>query len=240
MRLLAAVALSLILMAPAVAQRDRDRPETPLLTVTGTGDVRVAPDEANVRLGVTRQSSTAQNAQEAVNRDANAIIAAVLKLGVARDQVRTGQLNLFPIYAQQKPGENDEPRVVAYRATNIVTVRLDKLDLTGPVIDAGLKAGANQLEGVSFGLRNDQAAREEALRLAVLEGRKKAQTIAQALEVRLGTVQEVQEGGVGIYPPPMQREFAMAARGGADTTPVLPGQVTVSASVTIRYRIVER
>lgn len=239
MRRLTALFLSLALTGPALAQRDR--PEIPALTVTGTGEVRVAPDQAMVRLGVTRQASTAETAQEEVNRRANAIIAAILRTGVPREEVQTGQLTLFPIYAPQKPESPEEPRIVAYRASNIVTVRLDKLNLVGPVIDAGLKAGANQLEGVSFTLKNDLPAREEALRQAALEARRKAQTMSQTLDIRLTGIQEVQEGGVGIYPPPVFREAAMAARGGAaDSTPVLPGQVTVNATVTIRYRIADR
>lgn len=233
--------LALALVAPALAQRERpDRDGPPILTVNGTGDVRVAPDEATVRLGVTRQASTAQAAQEQVNRTANAIIEAILQAGAKREDTQTGRVTLFPIYAPQRPGSDDEPRVVAYRASNVVIVRLNQLNLIGPVIDAGLKAGANQLEGVSFGLRNDESAREEALRKAVAEARRKATVMAQALEVRLLGVQEVQEGGVGIFEPPVVREMAFARGGAADSTPVLPGQVTVNASVTIRYRITDR
>lgn len=233
-----AALLSMAVGLPALAQRG-DRTEIPLLTVNGTGEVRVAPDEATVRFGVTRQGSSAQRVQEDVNQAANAILEAVTKLGVDRDQIQTGRITLHPTYSQPKPGSDEPARIVGYRASNIVNVRLQRLDLTGPVIDAGLKAGSNQLEGVSFSLRNDGPARQEALRKAVVEAREKAQTLAQALDVRLGAIHEVQEGGVGIVQP-VFREAAFARAGAADATPVLPGQVTVNASVTVRYRIGER
>lgn len=240
MKLALMLSLALTLAVPALAQRS-DKPDYPTLAVIGTGDARVAPDEATVRLGVTRQGNTAQEVQEDVNRAANAIIDAILKVGVAKEQIQTGQLSLYPMYSQPRPGSNDEPKVTGYRASNVVSVRLDRLNLTGPVVDAGLKAGANQLEGVSFGLRNDGPARREALKKAAVEAREKAETLAAALGVRLGQLQEALEGGVSVSPPPILREVAFArAAPGNDATPVLPGQVTVNASVTLRYRITER
>jgi uncharacterized protein YggE len=233
--------LALALAAPALAQRSDKLDIPPTLAVIGTGDARVAPDEATVRLGVTRQGNTAQEVQEEVNRAANAIIDAILKVGVSKEQIQTGQLTLYPMYSGMRVGTNDEQKIIGYRASNVVSVRLDRLNLTGPVVDAGLKAGANQLEGVSFGLRNDGPARREALKKAAAEAREKAETLAAALGLRLGPIQEVLEGGVAVSPPPILREaaFARAASGG-DSTPVLPGQVTVNASVTLRYRIAER
>jgi hypothetical protein len=235
---LAALVAAMVCL-PAAAQPAREPP--PLLTVTGTGEVRAEPDEASVRLGVTRQMPTAQAAQEEVSRTAQAILDGILKVGIRREAVQTSTLQLYPIYAPQRPQAAEEPRVVAYRAANVVTVRVEELKKVGPVIDAGLKAGANQLEGVSFRLKDDLPARERALREAVQEARRKAATIAQALEVRLGPVHEVQEGGAAVIPPPLLRGEAFMARGAAaPETPVSPGQVTISASVTVRYRIGER
>lgn len=241
--LLAAVGLVLALpplLRPARAQRnDTARPAVPALTVVGNAEVRVPPDEATVRLGVSRQAPTAQEAQNQASEAARAILNAITALGVRDEQIQTSQLTLFPIYAEQRPGEMREPRIVAYRAANIVTVRLDRLSLVGPVVDAALKAGANQLEGVAFGLRDDLPARERALREAVREARAKARAIAEALEVRLGPVLEVREGET-LVRPPVPLVAAMEARVAQAPTPVPPGQVIVGASVTLRYRIEER
>jgi uncharacterized protein len=230
------LALVLLPALPALAQRDRPPPpEEPTLTVTGTGEARVTPDEATVRLGVTRQAPTAQAVQEQVNAAMGKIIEAVAGLGVPREQIRTAQITLFPVYAPQRPQAEEEPRIVAYRASNILSVRLQQLPLVGRVIDVGLEAGANQVEGIQFGLRDELAARQEALREAVREARQKAQTMAEALGVRLDRIQSVQEGGVVVQPPFFAGDMAMRAE--AAPTPVLPGQVSVNASVTIRYRI---
>ena len=72
----------------------------PSLTVQGTGQVQTAPDEATVRLGVVAQRPTAREAQGEVNRIANAVLAAIGKLGVPREQIQTSELQLYPVYAQ--------------------------------------------------------------------------------------------------------------------------------------------
>ena len=210
-------------------------PAPPVLVVSGSAQVFAAPDQAMVRLGIVRQSPNAQTAQEQANAVAQEILSAIRKVGIPAQQIQTARLILSPVYAPRSPESRDAPRIAGYNATNSVSVRVEDLSLVGAVIDAGLKAGANQLDGVQFGLRNDLPSREQALKEAVQEARSKAQVMADALRVNLTEVLEVSEGGVSILP---QSEGAFAARmAAAVETPVSPGQIQVNANVTIRYRI---
>lgn len=213
-------------------------PLVPVLTVSANGESRVAPDEATVRLGVSAQATTARDAQDQVNRTAGAILEAVRKLGIPADRIQTSELNLGPVYGQGRPDrEPQEPRIVGYQSSNVVSVQVEQLDKVGPVIDAGLGAGANRLEGVIFGLRDDRKARAEALTQAVEAARVKADALARALKVRLVRILEVAEGGIAVTPQPFLRgRIAMESAAMADT-PVSAGQVGVSASVTVRWEI---
>ena len=238
-RLVFGIITSLALAGSAGAQGEAPpRNPAPGLSVVGNGEVRVAPDEATVRMGVTRQAANARQAQDQVNEVAQRILDAVARLNVPKEQIQTSQLTVSPVYEGDRPGQ--APRIVRYQASNVVSVRLEKLALVGPVIDAGLQAGANQLDGVSFGLREDRPARERALREAVQEARGKANAIAEALEVRILGVLEVQEGGFSVRPPVFAEAAMMTRGGGMDATPVAPGEITVNATVTIRYRIAGR
>ncbi len=214
----------------------------PVLTVSGSGEARVDPDLATVRLGVTAQAATARAAQEQVSRAAGAVLDAIRKLGIKDQDIQTSGLSLSPLYSQGWPGsqESQVPRITGYQANNSVTIRIEDLTKVGPVIDAGLGAGANTLDGVDFGLRNDEAARAQALADAAGKARAKAQTLAKALGLTLGNILEVAEGGISITPQPYPRfSRAMAEMSMAADTPVSAGQVGVQASVTIRYRITQ-
>jgi uncharacterized protein YggE len=234
--------LALFLLAAAstaAAQEEAavDAPTIPVLTVSAQGDARVTPDEATVRLGVFTQAPTAREAQDQVSRTAGAILEAVRRLGIPAERIQTSDLNLGPVYAQGRPGnEPEEPRIVGYQASNVVSIQVEQLDKVGPVIDAGLGAGANRLDGVMFGLRNDRQARAEALTQAVEAARAKADTLARALRVRLVRILEVAEGGISVSPPPFLKGRMAAMESMADT-PVSPGQVGVGATVTIRWEI---
>jgi uncharacterized protein YggE len=223
--------LSVLVQQPGPAA-----PPPPALVVTGNARVLATPDEATVRLGIVRQAATAQAAQEQANAAAQEILSAIQKAGAPANQIQTARLVLSPVYAPRNPDSRDAPRIVAYNATNTVSVRLTNLSIIGPVIDAGLKGGANQIEGVSFGLRNDLPSRQQALKEAVEEARSKAQVMADAARVSIVEVLEVSEGGVSVVD---RFEPAMASRALAAVaeTPVSPGQIEVRASVTIRYRI---
>ncbi|MBI4471184.1 MAG: SIMPL domain-containing protein [Acidobacteria bacterium] len=234
------ILLLVLASVPAAAQTTENQ-GPPVLNVTGNAQIRVAPDEATVRLGIVRQAPTAQAAQEQASAAAQAILNAITQLGVAKEKIQTSRLTLSPVYAPRSPESRDAPRIVAYHASNIISVLLDNLSLVGPAVDAGLKAGANQLEGVNFGLRNDLPARQQALKQAVTEAQRKAEAMAEALRMRLGPVVEISEGGVSVMPRGgdfagvmMERTAGLAA---VPPTPVSPGELEVHASVSIRYRI---
>ena len=241
---IAITSVAFALAAHLAAQAPRPAAEAadivPMLSVSGTGEARVAPDEATVRLGVVAQAPTARAAQEEVNRTANAVLEAIRKQGIKAEDIQTSGLSLSPLYSQGRPGaEEQAPRITGYQANNTVTIRVEDLTKVGPVIDAGLGAGANNLEGVVFGLRNDEAARAAALTDAVRKARAKAEALAQALKVQLTGILEVTEGGVSIYPPPIPKFGRAVAELATTDTPVSAGQVGVEASVTIRYRIAQ-
>ena len=237
--LLAVLLLPSLAAAPAAAHEESmSSTPTPVLTVSAQGESRVAPDEATVRLGVSAQAPTAREAQDQVSRTAGAILEAVRRLGIPADRIQTSELNLGPVYGQGRPDrEIQEPQIVGYQASNVISVQVEQLDKVGPVIDAGLGAGANRLEGVIFGLRDDRKARAEALTSAVDAARIKADALARALKVRLVRILEVAEGGIAVTPQPFVRgRMAMETAAMADT-PVSAGQVGVSASVTVRWEI---
>ena len=216
-------------------------PATPVIIVTGSATVEATPDQAIVRVGIVHEGGTAKAAQEEANKIGQAIVKSIGALGVPANRIQTSRLSISPMYAQPKPGSSDPARIVGYSASNSVSVMLDNLALIGPVVDAGLENGANRLEGVQFRLKDDATVREQALVRAVAEARGKAAAMASAMSVTLGPVQELSETGSSVTPLGERGEavFAMAARS-STPTPVSPGQIEVSASVTLKYAIVSK
>ncbi|MHB0914007.1 MAG: SIMPL domain-containing protein [Armatimonadota bacterium] len=210
--------------------------ELQLLTAVGEAEVRVSPDLAEVSLGVEAEAATAEAAREQAAVTATRIIDAIKRLGIPESAIRTSTFQIFPIRRFPSPDQQTgEPPVVGYQVTNIVSVRTENLAMVSRIIDRGVQAGANRVEGVNFMLRDESAAQTEALSRAIANARANAQTMASSLGVELVRVQTVQQGGLGIVTPsPIFRGAALEA---ATRTPIFPGEVTVSAVVTLTYVI---
>jgi len=233
-----AVALAVwMLAATAMAQNGpAAAPAVPFIAVSGNAEVAAAPDRATVSLGAVVESKQAQDAQKQIAQIMQRVIKDIKAQGLPEEKIRTTGLSLNPVYSHPAPRAGQEPeapRIVGYRAANTVRVQVDDLERVGGVIDAGIAAGANQLNSLSFDLRDDLKPRSQALQLAVQEARGKAEAIAASLNLELGEVLEVREEGVAASYPMERRMAAPAAAG----TPIQPGQVQVSAAVHVRYRL---
>ena len=210
----------------------------PALTVRGSSEVAASPDQALVQLGAAARTERATDAQQKVNRIVASILEAVKAAGIPAENISTAELSLVPVYEQtsRKPVEpGGLPRIVGYSATNVVRVEINEINKVGDVIDAGINAGANRLEGLSFALREDTLLRQKALQQAALNARQKAEAIASALNLRLVRILEITEEGVHTLQPQFRMQRMVSAA--AEATPVEPGQIQVSASVTVGYQI---
>ncbi len=215
------------------------------LSAMGQGQAAAAPDLAVVRLGAVVQAPAASAAQAQVNEIMQRALTDIAALGVPKEQIRTAGLTLTPVYTDRmRPRKQEEPaappQIVGYRASNTVETRLEDLTKVGGVIDAGVAAGANQIEGIAFELKQDTEQRKQALQAAVAEARAKAEAIAAGMGVRLDSVREVTEGGVDVIQPRAKMARMAPAMMSQDAgAPVEPGQVRVSATVTVQYAISE-
>ena len=226
---ISAAALLLLVSVTAMAQEK----SPPLLMVTGRAQTMADPDQAVVMVGAVEQGATAAEAQSKVNVIVQKLITAVQALGVDKKSIQTSRLTLMPLYAEPRPGQ--PPTVRGYQASNQVSVRLTDFALIGKVLDASVASGANEIQGVNFGLRDDLAARTAALKQAVAEARAKADAIADSLGMKVVSVFDVNESE-GYMPQPMFMG-GEAMMGKAADTRVEPGQLTVTGMVTIRFVI---
>ena len=210
------------------------------IRASGVGQYRVQPDLATVNFAVETTGRTAQEAGQANADLMDRVIQALIGAGVPREEIRTSGYSLFPEYTQAPRGAETEPTIRGYRASNQVSVRSRDLEGLGRLIDIGLEAGANRMNGVYFELENSAAAEAEALRRAVDSARRSAETIAGALGVQLGAVLDASTSAEPIQP--MYRAVAMESMdmlraGMAAPTPIEPGEQTVRATASVVFGI---
>lgn len=231
------LALSVTAAAPAaLAQAAAPAADTMFRATTfnlsAHGETRVAPDMATINLGVMTEGKTAAEALSANGVRMNAVMASLKKAGIAERDIQTSNLNLNPQYRYV---ENQPPQLTGYQVSNQVTVRVRDLKRLGAAVDATVNAGANQVNGISFGLDDPTAAENAAREAAVKALSAKAELYAKATGHRISRLVTLSEGGGYTPQPPMPM---MAMRGKAeDSTSVASGELSVRIDITGLYEL---
>lgn len=214
------------------AQAQVKTPGVTRVIVTGDSIVRSQPDTANITVAVVTQAQTALAAQAENARKTDAVVRAVKSAMGANAEVETSGYSLQPQYTYR---QNEPPLIQGYQARNGVNVTLSDLTRVGAVIDAATAAGANNVDSLSFTLREDRAARDESLAGATREALRKAQIMAQALGGRVTRIVEVQESGTVQRPPIYTDAIQMSVAGARQSvpTPVEIGTLNVRSQVQL-------
>ncbi|HEU4884612.1 MAG TPA: SIMPL domain-containing protein [Longimicrobium sp.] len=234
---IAAAAAVLAFAGGAAAQTPMPHPAPPpSIRVSGTGEVRAAPDQATADFAVETAASNAQEAAAANAQAMDRVIAALVRAGVPRERIETRDYNVFPDYDQRPVEQGGEPRIRGYRVMNTVSATTYDISKVGGLIDAALAAGANRVHGVRFSLREPQRFRAQAIAEATRRARADAEALAGAMGVQLGAVREASTVEVGYSGPVMMaREGMVADMAQSAPTPINPGEQTVRATVMIVY-----
>lgn len=213
--------------------------DSPTIYVTGDSTVSMPADKATISFGVVTQAVTAAEAVAENASKSNAVVDAVFAAGINKKDIKTSRYSIDAVMEYPK---DHAPKTVGYKVTNSVTITTKDLKKIGDLIDSAAKAGANDIDNISFSTDDPTSARNEALEAAVKQARDKAQIIADALGVKLGKVLSVNES----YSGPVQREEpimyakAMGAMNDSAPTPILSGDVNVTVHVNINFEIINK
>ncbi len=231
MRLILALALATLLSVSAYAQERERRPLPPSVTVTGEGIVTAEPDVAEIEIGVVTEAKAAPQASKENAAKLAKVIAEVKKLLGPGDEIKTIGYSLNPNY--RYPREGGKPELTGYTATNVVRVRTGALQGVGSLIDAATQSGANKIQRLVFTLKDEDAAKREALRNATAKAKSKAEDVARALGLKIARVLSVNEGEQAFRPVMRELRAVAVMAQEAAPTPVEAGTVQIRSTVTL-------
>jgi uncharacterized protein len=234
----AATALLIATAAPSLSPRpslavDATKPDH-TISVSGTGRVILAPDTADLRLGVTVQRSTVKAARADAAKAMQAVIDALKKLGIAEADIQTSSITLNPQYDYTNA---NPPRLIGYQFSNSLAITVRKLDVLGDAIDNALTAGATTLDSVQFRVDDETKAEAQARTAAMADAKAKATALASAAGVTIEGVSSISETVAPAPYPVFYGPQAGAAVDKAVSTPVQAGTNEVTVSVAVVYLI---
>lgn len=223
--LVSAVWVGVAAMPAAVAQETQRT-----LTVTGRGRESVTTTRAKVSLGVEISGKTADEVQREVVQRANAVVELLRSQNV--DQLETTGIRLNPQYRY----DNGRSELVGYMGSNTVSFEVPT-EAAGELIDAAVEAGATQVQGIEF-IAEDSAiaaAQDVALQAATQAARRQAEAVFESLGFSAQEIVSIQIDGART-PMPIPAGARLEAASADVSSPVIGGEQTVEASVTLQIR----
>ena len=206
-------------------------PLVPTVVTNGEAVVRRTPDRAYVTAAVETRARGPREAQQRNAATMTAVQQRIAAAGIAADAVRTLGYGIH-----QEVDFVDGRRVPReYLAVSTVEVRLDEVERTGEILDLVVEAGATSVSGIRFDLRDRSAAEREALGLAVVDARARADAAAASVGSVVDRVLRIEDSREGFPPPrPM---MALAREADAPVTPIESGLIEIRTQVVLTVSI---
>ncbi|KAF3891300.1 SIMPL domain-containing protein [Tolypothrix bouteillei VB521301_2] len=205
------------------------------LVVSGRGMVSTPKTTSRVRLGVEVQDITSTKVQQTTAQRSSTVVA-FLKVNQDVKKLATTGISLNPTYSYK----DNQQRIVGYKGSNIVSFEIAPEKL-GTLLDEAIKAGATRIDGVTL-VATDEAiasAQKKAISLASEDARSQAEAALGALSLKQQEIVSVQINGSRPSPMYQTANFSSmdtVAIAKTPDTPVVAGEQSVEASVTLQIR----
>ena len=201
--------------------------------VTGKGMLRLAPDLIGLTLSASASDADYAQAVQTAEQSA-ACIAQTIAKTIGPDHIRSAGVRVEPRYESVTENGVQTRRRTGYTATHRLKAEFSADPaLFADVLKALSDSGASPELSVEYTLAHAEKARRRAAALAVRDAKKRAEALAAAAGVKLGSVRTVESGAYGAFPA--VRAMAMRAN---DLSELAPEEIEIAEEVTVVFDIV--
>jgi uncharacterized protein YggE len=225
-----------VMCALAALPLAAQEPQLPVPSIMTTGEavVRRVPDQAFVTIAVETRARGPREAQRQNAEGMTAVQQRLAMAGVPKDAIRTTGYTI----QQEFDFANGRRTPREYVARNGLEIRLDAVERTGDILDVVVQAGATNVSGVRFDVKDRAAVEREALRLAVVDARARADALAEGAGRTVDRVLRIDDSRQGVVPVMMPMEMRARVVGGdAAVTPLEAGMIEIRAQVALTVAI---
>ena len=206
------------------------------VTVQATGTINMVPDGVSFNFAVSVLAQSSETAMSDASAAAEQVRTALDTAGVAKDDIATQNISVYPEYVSSSTGSQT---LSGYRAQQVFTVTLRDTAKAGEVVDSVIAAGGNSLQvyGVTPTLLDTDVAVAQAREAAIKSAKEKAKDYAGLVDEELGSVVYVTEVTSPSSPVPYLSSDSAGAEAAMTKTVVNLGTQEVSVTVEVRWSL---
>lgn len=227
---------------PSLHAEDRTTQPPRLITVTGDAEVKIAPDEVILILGVETWNQDIQVAKSQNDERIKKVVALTREYGIEPKHVQTDQINVEPRYRDGYTKAD----FIGYFVRNTIVITLKDITRFEDLYTAALGAGITHVQGIQFRTTALRQYRDQARALAIKAAQEKASALAGELGEKIGKPHSINENYSGWWSwystrwgGAMTQNVVQNVGGGApiEEGAFAPGQISVSARVTVTFEL---
>lgn len=241
------LALSLAALSPAFAQTT----PLPQISLSGSAEVKVAPDEIVLNVAVETRAATLDPARIENDQKIAAVLAFLKQSQIKDKDVQTDYINIQPDYSYNNSSSESHVKPVAYIVRKNVEIRLREVAGFQAILTGVLTNGVNYVNNIDFRTTQLRKYRDQARAMAVRAAKEKAEALTSELGVKLGKVTSINANdssgyfgnywgmnrGFNGYNNAVQNVAAVAGASDAAEDTFAVGQISVSATVNVSFLI---
>jgi uncharacterized protein len=217
-------------VALSTAQECGPRPR--LISVIGTSEINVAPNQVVLSLGVESRDKDLGVAKSQNDARLKKVFGLARDAGIESKDIETSTLRMGANYSDEKV-----PKFLGYEVSQTTTITLRDLSKYEPLMTKLLEAGINRVNGINFGVSETRKYRDEARSKAIRAAKEKAVAMAADLGQTVGKPWDIsEEGGWNSYQY-AANSFSTEKTRETDESTIAPGQLTIRASIKVSFQL---
>jgi uncharacterized protein YggE len=216
----------------------------PQIQVSGSAEVKVAPDEIRLSVAVETRSETLDPARRENDEKTAKVLKFLKEIGIKDKDVQTDFIQIQPDYDY-----NNRPRIIpsAYIVQKSIQIRLTNTTNFQAVLTGVLNNGVNRVNDVNFRTTELRKYRDQARAMAIRAAKEKAEALVSELGVQLGKPCNISAtdnywGGsyqfrANAFNNSSQNMSSAGATSDQNEDAFSVGQISVSATVQVSFLI---
>ena len=245
------ISLTVILLCLAFSSYAQEIDKLPMITVSGTAEVLIAPDEVVCSLDVIKTNKDLQTAKRLNDESVAKILELTRRFSISPQNVQTTQISVDMKYESIRDpktriysdgGDEIGKRVFrGYEVSKTVTVKLTDLSRFDAFFAEVLQTGVSSVNSVRFETSKLRENRDRAREMAMKAAKEKATAMAAAVGQNIGRDIKITEGSVGGQPfTNYSANSSTIASTGVFTESLVtfaPGAIKIEAQVTVSFQL---
>jgi len=231
--------LLIVLFALQGYAQQFETPDRPTITVTGTAEIMVVPDMADIRLRIVKTDKNLRAAKAQNDAGLAKLLDLIKRFDIAATDVKTDFISVKEKYDHIKPKAGDETTEVfaGYTVSRSIVVRLRDLKRFESFFSDVIESGVNDVSDVAFQTSELRKFKDQARTGAIKAAREKAEAIAKEIGQTIGKAVSIQEenldGYRSSYANVTSNTFIIDGEGADEDTAI--GTISVKAQIKASF-----